>query len=151
MIKCVLVTIYGLFIRESMIETIAKRWWFQNTLHFPSQPEAVGVDRANTQSFQRSPTPWLGHHGEPRAWPWLYVSHTGEPERLSFLGYVPKWFSCLLFSPEWKRLIPLQNSFPRGEGTLSRHPPWADLTDGSLSKQPLGYSWGQVEHVQWRL
>lgn len=110
MIKYVLVTIYGLFIRESMIETIAKRWWFQNTLHFPSQPEAVGVDRANTQSFQRSPTPWLGHHGEPRAWPWLYVSHTGEPERLSFLGYVPKWFSCLLFSPERKRLIPLQKA-----------------------------------------
>lgn len=110
MIKYVLVTIYGLFIRESMIETIAKRWRFQNTLHFPSQPEAVGVDRANTQSFQRSPTPWLGHHGEPRAWPWLYVSHTGEPERLSFLGYVPKWFSCLLFSPERKRLIPLQKA-----------------------------------------
>lgn len=53
MIKCVLVTMYGLFIRESMTETIAKRWWFQNALHFPSQPEAVGVESEPTHKASK--------------------------------------------------------------------------------------------------
>ena len=81
------------------------------TFRIPTWSCGGGV-RANTQSFQRSPTPWLGHCGEPRARPCLYLSHTGEPERLSFLGCVPKWFSCLLFRPEWNRLFPLQKAQP---------------------------------------